>query len=117
MQSDKLTILASTFPLYEFAKEIAPNENVQMIIPPGVDIHHYELKPSDIRKIDNADLIIYLGEDAEPWLESVLDIEGKHKNKTINAIQEVDDLIKTNDAHDDEHVADESDDEHVDDES
>jgi len=101
-QSDELTILASTFPLYEFAREIAPNENVQMIIPPGVDIHHYELKPSDVKKIDNADLIIYLGEDTEPWLESILDVDGKHQNKTLNAIHEADNLIKANHEHDDE---------------
>ena len=92
---EQLLILASTFPMYEFAREVAPQEDVQMLIPPGVDVHHYDLRPSDLIKLNQADLIIFIGEDMEPWLDSVLDIEGKHKDNTLEATKHTK-LIKAN---------------------
>jgi len=103
---DELLILTSTFPLYEFAKEIAPQENVQMLVPPGVDIHHYDLKPSDLVKLEQANLIIFIGEEMEPWLEAVLDLEGKHKEKTLQATKKVQ-LIKAEHTHGHSHERDE----------
>ena len=96
--NDELLILASSFPLYEFAREIAPNENIEMLIPPGTDVHHHDLRPSDLIKIDRAHLIIFTGEEMEPWLESVLDLEGKHKDKTLKATNKVK-LIRAEENH------------------
>ncbi len=118
-EQEQLTIIASSFPLYEFAREIAPNENVEMLIQPGADVHHYDLKPSDLIKLERAELIIFTGEEMEPWLERVLELDGKHKGRTLQATKKVE-LIRTEDehehGHDDEHghEHDEHDDEHDD---
>jgi zinc transport system substrate-binding protein len=97
---EELLIITSSFPLYEFAREIAgETDQVEMLIPPGTDVHHYDLKPSDLIKLEQADLIIFIGEEMEPWLETILDLEGKHKDKTIQATKKVQ-LIKAKHEHD-----------------
>ena len=104
---EELLIMTSSFPMYEFAREIAPNEDVQMLIQPGADVHHYDLKPSDMIKLDKSDLIIFIGEDMEPWLEAVLDLDGKHKNKTLRATKKVE-LIKAEHSHSHGHSHDDN---------
>jgi zinc transport system substrate-binding protein len=97
---EELLIITSAFPLYEFAREIAPSENIKMLVPPGVDVHHYDLKPSDLILLDQADLIIFIGEEMEPWLEKIL--EEKHNDKIIQATKKVQLLKSSHDDHEDE---------------
>ena len=69
----KLKIVATLFPQYDFAKQIAGDKaNVKLLLPPGVESHSFDPKPGDIVKIYNADLFIYTGENMEPWAETVL---------------------------------------------
>jgi ABC-type Zn uptake system ZnuABC Zn-binding protein ZnuA len=93
--ADKLLILTSSFPLYEFAREIAPEEDVRMIVPPGVDIHHYDLKPSDLVLLERADLIIFIGEEMEPWLDNILN---QRNYETLQATKHTN-LIKAKHGH------------------
>ncbi|WP_370285516.1 zinc ABC transporter substrate-binding protein [Pseudooceanicola nanhaiensis] len=39
-----------------------------LLIEPGVSPHHYALKPSEARKISNADVVFWIGEEDTPWL-------------------------------------------------
>lgn len=86
--NEELLILTTAFPLYEFASQIAPSENVRMLVPPGVDVHHYDLKPSDIVLLEQADLIIFIGEEMEPWLEKILNLEHE-AGRTLQATRKV----------------------------
>jgi len=50
-QSAKIKIVTTLFPLYDFAKTIGGNRvEVSLLLPPGVEAHTYEPKPSDIVK-------------------------------------------------------------------
>ncbi|OIO20715.1 hypothetical protein AUJ17_05210 [Candidatus Micrarchaeota archaeon CG1_02_47_40] len=72
-ESGKSKVVATIFPLYEFAREIGgENANVSLLLPPGADAHSYEPKPSDIAKIGGADIFIYAGDALEPWAGGVL---------------------------------------------
>lgn len=77
-QERKLQIVATLFPQYDFAREIAGDyAQVSLLLPPGVESHTFEPTPADVIKIGNADLFIYTGEGMEPWAHSLLDgIEG-----------------------------------------
>ncbi|MHB8903673.1 MAG: metal ABC transporter solute-binding protein, Zn/Mn family [Patescibacteria group bacterium] len=71
-KSPKIKIVTTLFPLYDFAKNIGGDYvEVFLLLPPGVEAHAFEPKPSDITKISNADIFIYTGKFMEPWVEDI----------------------------------------------
>nr|WP_239549013.1 zinc ABC transporter substrate-binding protein [Scopulibacillus daqui] len=62
--------MTSTYPIYDFTKEIAGNRaNVTNLLPPGAEPHAYEPTPKEMAKMANADLIIYNGSGIESWID------------------------------------------------
>ncbi|MAK09549.1 MAG: zinc transporter [Rhodobacteraceae bacterium] len=43
-----------------------------LIIPAGASPHEYQLKPSNAKALEDADLVFWIGEDLTPWLEKGL---------------------------------------------
>ena len=85
---DKLKIVTTLFPQYDFAKQIAGDKaDVKMILSPGQDSHSFEPTPEDIKKIQNADIFIYNGGEAEEWIEKIID---SVDTKKVNAIKMMD---------------------------
>jgi zinc transport system substrate-binding protein len=71
--SGKLVVVASFFPLYDFARNVGGDRvEVTMLIPPGVDPHEFELSPSDAMKLGNARIFLYNGAGMEPWVPQLL---------------------------------------------
>jgi zinc transport system substrate-binding protein len=69
----KIRVIASLFPLYDFAREISGERaDVIMMLPPGVEPHSFEPKPGDILDLQTADIFIYMGRAMEPWAEGLL---------------------------------------------
>lgn len=77
--AERLTVLTTLFPLYEFAREVGGEVvDVSLLLPPGAEPHTWEPKPSDIARIRDSDVFIYLGEEMEPWVASILrTVEGE----------------------------------------
>jgi zinc transport system substrate-binding protein len=72
-QPKKLSVVATLFPLYDFAKEIVGNKaDVTLLLPPGVEAHSFEPKPGDMITINNAGIFLYTGAYMEPWVEKIL---------------------------------------------
>jgi zinc transport system substrate-binding protein len=70
---EKLIVVTTMFPLYEFARNICgPTADVSLLLPPGVEPHHFEPRPADIIKIENCDIFIYTGPSMEPWVAGLL---------------------------------------------
>lgn len=70
---EKLKVITTLFPLYDIAKNIGGEKaEVSLLLPPGVEAHAYEPKPSDILKINEADIFIYTGEFMEPWVHDMI---------------------------------------------
>ena len=70
---EKISILTSLFPLYEFAQAVCGERGeVDILIPPGAEVHTWKPRPSDIIKIAQADLFVVVGSVLEPWLEGIL---------------------------------------------
>ena len=70
---NKIEIVASLFPQYDFARAIAGDKAaVTLLLPPGLESHTFDPKPADMTKIYNADLFIYTGQFMEPWAERVI---------------------------------------------
>lgn len=70
---DKLQIIATLFPQYDFAKHIVGDKaDVKLLLNSGVETHNYEPTAKDMITIsDNSDLFLYNGTMLEPWTESI----------------------------------------------
>jgi len=72
VQAGRLTVVASVFPLFELAREVAgPAADVRLLLPPGVDPHSWEPRPSDIVELSRADIFVYTSERMEPWAGNI----------------------------------------------
>lgn len=61
-------ILVSNKPLALIAAATYPAEQIDILVPDGMSPHDYSLRPSDIRKIHQADKILWAGDHMEPYL-------------------------------------------------
>ena len=61
-------VLASVHPLALMAASLVEAEQLSVLLPPGMTPHDFSLRPSDIDVIQNADVIIWSGAQAEPYL-------------------------------------------------
>ncbi len=64
----QLNVLASVHPLGLVAASVVPAGRLQVLLPPGMTPHDFSLKPSDIERIRQADVVLWSGAVAEPYL-------------------------------------------------
>ena len=73
VEEEKIQIVATIFPVYDFAKQIAGDKaDVSMLLPLGTESHDYEPSPQDIINIQEADVFIYTGKYMETWAENII---------------------------------------------
>ncbi|MBE6756929.1 MAG: zinc ABC transporter substrate-binding protein [Ruminococcaceae bacterium] len=70
--SDKLTVICTVFPPYDFVRAIAPEAEVSLLLSAGQESHSYEPTPRDIMDIQNCDLFVYVGGESEAWVADML---------------------------------------------
>ena len=84
--SNKISVVTTLFPLYDFAQNIGQdNVEVSLLLPPGVEPHSFEPKPSEIVKIGEADIFVYTGKFMEPWAEDIVKGIGNKKLIVVDA--------------------------------
>lgn len=72
-QSGTVAVVASFYPLFEFAQRVGGDRvTVRVLVPAGVEPHDFEPTPRDVAALTNARIVIYNGAGFEPWLEKVL---------------------------------------------
>ena len=74
MESKKmLKVMASFYPMYDFAAKIGGDKaEVITMVPSGTEPHDWEPAAADIRNLEEADLFIYSGAGMEHWVDDVL---------------------------------------------
>lgn len=111
-KQDKLTIVTTNFPPYDFARQIGGDLiEVTMLLKPGAESHSYEPTPRDIKAVQNADLFIYTGSENDVWVEDILSSLGGEKPDTLKMLDCVptveEELVEGMEAeHDHEEAAD-----------
>ena len=66
-------VLTSIKPLQQIAAAIQDGVgNPEVLLPPGASPHHYALRPSDVRRVADADLLYWVGRDMENFLPRVI---------------------------------------------
>lgn len=69
----KLQIVCTSFPAYDFAREIAGDRaELTLLIKPGSEVHSYEPTPKDMIRIQESDLFICNGGESEQWTETLI---------------------------------------------
>ena len=72
-KEERIRIVATVLPLAEFARSVAGDfGEVDLILPPGADVHTWAPRISDIRRLEKADLLVSMGKGLEPWLNALL---------------------------------------------
>ncbi len=70
----RVSIVATLFPPYDFARQIAGDyADTTLLLPAGSESHTYEPTPQDILRIQNCDVFLYIGGESETWVKEVLD--------------------------------------------
>ena len=72
---DKLHIIATIYPEYEWVKQItegADNVKVSLLLDSGADLHNFQPSVKDITDISSSDVFIYNGGESDEWVDSVL---------------------------------------------
>jgi zinc transport system substrate-binding protein len=71
--NQKLKVVTSLFPLYDFAKNVGREKaEVTLLLPPGAEPHSFEPTPLDILTLNSGDVFIYTNKYMEPWVEKML---------------------------------------------
>lgn len=96
--SNKISIVCTTFPQYDWVKNILGEEaehfNVTLLLDNGVDMHSYQPVVKDIATAGSSDLFIYVGGESDTWVEDALK-EAKNKDlKAINLMETLGNSVK-----------------------
>lgn len=72
-QANAVNVLTTVKPLQLIANAITDGgESAALLLKPGTSPHDYALKPSDLHRINDADLVIWVGPELEQFLEPLL---------------------------------------------
>ena len=87
-KNDKLSIVSTIFPEYDWVYEIlgdkVTNVEVTMLLDNGVDLHSYQSTINDIAKISDCDMFIYVGGESDGWVNDALKNAKNYKMKVAN---------------------------------
>ncbi|MCY1427247.1 High-affinity zinc uptake system protein ZnuA [compost metagenome] len=82
----EVRLLTSIKPLQLIAAAVQDGVgNPQVLLPPGASPHHYALRPSDVRRVGEVDLLYWIGPDMESFLPRVL----QGRSKATVAVQDL----------------------------
>ena len=71
--SDKLQVVTTFYPMYDFTKQIAQDDaDVSMLLEAGMEVHSFEPSSQMIAEIQDADVFIYNSPEMETWVPDVL---------------------------------------------
>ena len=94
------TVISSVKPIGFITQAITSGiTDAEILLPDGASPHTYSLKPSDLKNIKSAELVIWVGEDMETFMPTLLKNIDKQKQIELMEIPAIKTLLRTN--HDD----------------
>ena len=96
--SNKLNIVTTIFPAYDWVREILGAETdraeITMLLDSGVDLHSYQPTVDDIVKISDCDLFLYVGGESDGWVDDALKNAPNKERKVIRLLDVLGDSAK-----------------------
>ena len=94
------TIVTSVKPLGFIASSIANGiTDTEVLVPAGASPHDYSLKPSDVQKLKSAEMLIWIGEDVDAFLDKSIDDLDYKKVLTIKDIAAIEPFLLKGEHH------------------
>ncbi|MBQ9097141.1 MAG: zinc ABC transporter substrate-binding protein [Clostridia bacterium] len=88
---NKLQIVATLFPQYDFVREIAGDKaDITLLAPAGADGHTYEPTTAEIIKITESDMFIYTGKHMEAWADRIISSVDSKNLKIVDVSENID---------------------------
>lgn len=85
---DRLTVVATMFPLYDWARNIAgENADVLLLLDNSTDLHSYQPTVDDIVKIASCDLFLYVGGESDKWVADALTSIGSGAPEAVSLLK------------------------------
>ena len=104
---EKLSVVSTIFPGYDFTREIAgDNVSLTMLLPPGTESHSFDPTPQDAITIQNCDVFIYVGGESDTWIDGMLnsiDTSNMTIISMMDAVEVVEEEIKAGMENDHDH--------------
>ena len=97
INGDKLKIVTTVFPVYDWMRELtAGNENAEitMLLDNGVDLHNFQPTAEDIINIATCDMFIYIGGESDKWVSGVLAQKQNENMVIVNLFDAIGSNIK-----------------------
>jgi zinc transport system substrate-binding protein len=89
-RTDRLPIVASFYPLYEFAREVGGQRvAVTTLVPAGVEPHDWEPSPQDVTQLVRARAFLYNGAGLEPWVGKLLEAAGAPSLVVVDTTEKI----------------------------
>ena len=97
-KTDKLSIVTTIFPEYDWVREIlgdkADSAEITMLLDNGVDLHSYQPTADDLIKLSDCDLFVYVGGESDGWVDDALKSAANRDRKVINLLEVLGDSVK-----------------------
>ena len=109
-QAANAAVVASLKPLGFIASAIADGvTDTEVLLPDGASEHDYSLRPSDVKRLQGADLVVWIGPEMEAFMEKSVKNIPNAKQVTIAQLNDVKPLLmKGADDDDDDHGHDDA---------
>lgn len=79
-------VVTTFLPMYWFTKAVVGEEqNVEILIPPGTEVHDYQATPANVSAIATANVLVKNGIDFEEFLDGTIKSAQNNQLKEINA--------------------------------
>ena len=89
-KEEKIKVIATFYPMYEFTKAVLGDEGeVELLIPAGTEAHDYEPSAKSVAKMSDADAIIYNSHAFETWMEGILSNLDSRQTAIIEASRNI----------------------------
>ena len=95
--SQKLSIVTTIFPEYDWVAQIAGNTDsveIELLLDKGVDLHSYQPIADDIVKVAGCHLFIYVGGESDEWVGDALAEATNKSMRVINLLEVLGENVK-----------------------
>ncbi|PZO94134.1 zinc ABC transporter substrate-binding protein AdcA [Streptococcus halichoeri] len=87
----KVKVIATFYPVYEFTKGIVGDQgDVSMLMKAGTEPHEFEPSTKDVKKMQDADAVVYMDDNMETWMS---DVKKSAKSKKVKYIEGTGNMI------------------------
>ncbi|WP_330629399.1 zinc ABC transporter substrate-binding protein (plasmid) [Thioclava litoralis] len=112
-QADIPSVVTGTPVVQSLVQQVMGNlGDAKVLLDKGADPHSFQLRPSQARSLQDADLVFWIGPELTPWLDRAIDtlnnstaISLLHADGTIRQDFHTPELVEDEDGHDHDHEA------------